>query len=198
MVFRLNGEWNQTVQIEGESFTCGYCGSASGPSRGYICSNSRYPITEYAKILICPTCNYPTFINSSTLKQVPSPKFGKEVEFLPEEIEQLYNEARKCISVNAYTPAVLACRKLLMNIAFNKGAEEGKKFIYYVEYLNDNHYIPPNGKGWVDHIRVKGNEATHEITSMSKDDAIELLEFTELLLRFVFELPGKMAKYKTE
>ena len=53
-----------------------------------------------------------------------------------------------------------------MNIAVVQGAEEGLKFIEYVEYLASNGFIPPNGKGWVDHIRQKGNEATHEIALM--------------------------------
>jgi len=47
----------------------------------------------------------------------------------------------------------------------------------------------------VDHIRQKGNEATHEIPNMGNEDAVELLEFIEMLLRVVYELPGKMKKH---
>lgn len=117
--------------------------------------------------------------------------------YLPKGVEQLYEEARNCISVNAFNSSILSCRKLLMNVAHSKGAEEGKKFIYYVDYLNTNHYIPPNSLAWVDHIRKKGNQATHEILNMTRDDAMELLDFTEILLRNVFEMPGKMKKYAT-
>jgi Domain of unknown function (DUF4145) len=46
-----------------------------------------------------------------------------------------------------------------------------------VEYLANNGYVPPNGKGWVDHIRKKGNEATHEIILMKREDALELMAF---------------------
>ena len=77
-----------------------------------------------------------------------------------------------------------------MNIAVNQGAKEGLKFIEYVTYLSDNGYTPPNGKHWVDHIRKKGNEATHEITVMSENDAKELIVFIEMLLRFIFEFPS--------
>ncbi|UQQ31890.1 DUF4145 domain-containing protein [Enterobacter bugandensis] len=79
---------------------------------------------------------------------------------------------------------------MLMNIAVNQGAKEGLKFIEYVTYLSDNGYTPPNGKHWVDHIRKKGNEATHEITVMSENDAKELIVFIEMLLRFIFEFPS--------
>ncbi|GAE92941.1 hypothetical protein JCM21714_1967 [Gracilibacillus boraciitolerans JCM 21714] len=47
----------------------------------------------------------------------------------------------------------------------------------------------------MDHIRKKGNEANHELPDMQEDDAEELLKFTEMLLRFVYELPGHMEKH---
>ena len=59
-------------------------------------------------------------------------------------------------------------------------AEEGKNFITYVKYLADKGFVPPHGKGWVDHIRTKGNEANHEIALMHAADAEELLMFTEI------------------
>lgn len=77
-----------------------------------------------------------------------------------------------------------------MNIAVNKGAEEGKKFIEYVEYLSEKGYVPPDGKGWVEHIRQKGNEATHEIKLMSKTDAEDLIVFSQMLLKFIYEFPS--------
>jgi hypothetical protein len=55
-----------------------------------------------------------------------------------------------------------------------------------------NGYVPPNGKGWVDHIRKKGNEATHEILLMSKTDAEELITFVEMLLKFIYEFPSRI------
>jgi hypothetical protein len=61
-----------------------------------------------------------------------------------------------------------------------------------VDYLANAGYVPPNGKGWVDHIRKKGNEANHEIVVMSKQDAEEVVTFTSMLLKFVYELPGML------
>ena len=62
-----------------------------------------------------------------------------------------------------------------MNIAVSKGAAEGLKFIEYVKFLEDNNYLPPDGKEWADHIRKTGNIATHEIKIMDRPDAEELL-----------------------
>ena len=115
------------------------------------------------------------------------------MEHVPGNVDTLYDEARTCFAATAYTASVLLCRKLLMNIAVTVGAGAGLKFIEYVEYLAANGYVPPNGKGWVDHIRQKGNEATHEIQIMGEQEAKDLISFSEMLLKFIFEFPNKIA-----
>lgn len=42
----------------------------------------------------------------------------------------------------------------------------------------------------MDHIRRRGNEATHEIKLMTAAEAQELIVFTEMLLKFIFEFPA--------
>jgi hypothetical protein len=88
----------------------------------------------------------------------------------------------------------LALRKLLMNIAVNKGANAGLSFQQYVEYLDSKGYVPPDGKAWVDHIRRKSNDANHEIALMKASDAEELITFAEMLLKFVYEFPSRVPK----
>lgn len=196
MTKRLKGSWDSKIYpTTGYSYTCGYCGTLAGPSLSYrnIYKDLKGRSSLNGDIYICPNCNKPTYIAQN--EQVPGPILGGEIDHLPEGIQELYEEARKCISANAYTSAVLSCRKLLMNVSVTKGADHGKSFASYVSFLESNHFIPPGSREWVDHIRKKGNEATHEIPSISQDDAIELLEFTEMLLRFVYELPGKMARH---
>ncbi|WP_342505640.1 DUF4145 domain-containing protein [Sporosarcina sp. FSL K6-2383] len=197
-MYKMIGKWHNTAYGElGLSYNCGYCGKNAGPSRYYILDGTGISGVTMG-IYICPSCNRPTYLNNYTNEQVPGPMIGNEVAHLPEGIEELYAEARNCIKVNAYTSSVLSCRKLLMNISVTKGAEPGQTFAFYVTFLEKNNFIPPDSREWVDHIRKKGNEATHEIPSIEEEDAIELLGFTEMLLLFVYEMPGKMNKYRTE
>lgn len=79
-----------------------------------------------------------------------------------------------------------------MNIAVAQDAKEGASFISYVTYLADKGFVPPNGRGWVDHIRDKGNEANHEIKLMAQQDAEELISFLEMLLKFIYEFPNRV------
>jgi hypothetical protein len=143
-------------------------------------------------MFICPNCDLPTLFYDG--EQIPGVAPGDPVAHLPETVDVLYEEARKCIAANAPTAAVLACRKLLMNIAVEQGAPEGQSFLHYVNYLAEKGYVPPNGRGWVDHIRKKGNEANHEIALMKSDDAHELVLFAEMLLKFIYEFPNRVPK----
>jgi len=68
-----------------------------------------------------------------------------------------------------------------MNVAVSKGADTGKSFLHYVDFLADQHFVPPGAKDWVDHIRQKGNEANHEISIMSKEEAQVILGSSLLL-----------------
>lgn len=180
--------WNNTEKGGSADYQCGYCFNL-------VASNEGYSSSSYSVIAICPHCAQPTYLTETN--QVPGIAPGSLIENAPDLATKLYEEARKAISAGAYTASVLVCRKLLMNIAVAEGAEEGKRFIQYVEFLADKGYIPPNGKAWVDHIRKKGNEATHDIALMTKDDATELVLFSEVLMKFVYEFPAKVSSNKT-
>jgi len=182
--------WYLLRTIANRNFVSGFCGHLISRDRGY--KVGRGPDGEkeqYGGIYICSNCQDPTFFTIGG-EQYPSPAIGKSVMNVPAELNDLYEEARRCTSQNCHTAAVLLCRKMLINIAVEQGAQPGKQFIEYVNFLSDKGYTPPNGKHWVDHIRKKGNEATHEIVIMGDQDAKDLLIFTEMLLRFIYEFPN--------
>jgi hypothetical protein len=179
--------WQQQQPIQPASYTCGYCGNQVASNQGY------YAVTGAAMgpgcIRLCPSCQMPT-VFSHTGESFPTSAPGKPVANVPEPLAKLYEEARLSAGAGAHTAAVLICRKMLMNIAVAEGADEGKRFVQYVEYLADKGFVPPNGRVWVDYIRTRGNEATHEIALMSQEDAVALVTFVEMLLRFIYEFPN--------
>lgn len=184
----MDARWTGSKTIKSISYQCGHCASVVASDKGYF-SHDR--INGYqGSIYICPHCARPTFFHCKS--KIPEVAPGNEVEHVPEDVYALYKEARNSAAASACTAAVLACRKLLMNIAVAQGAKENLRFIEYVDYLADNGFVPPNGRGWVDHIRKKGNEATHEIVLMGNKDSEELIAFAEMLLKFIYEFPAKV------
>ncbi len=186
----MNINWSNIQKIQIKDLVCGHCGANTWCDNGY--SGTFAGITVY--IYMCHKCARPNYFDADS-SQIPGPPYGDFVVDVPDQtVVQLYEEARNCTRVNAFTASVLCSRKLLMNIAVAKGAPEGKKFIDYVKYLDDQGFLPPGGKNWVDHIRKKGNEATHEILVMDRHDAEELILFLETLLKFIYEFPARIRK----
>ncbi len=184
---KLAGHWQKIETVMAIRFLCGYCSTTVSSEKGWLVRLSNGQVS--ANLRVCPECNKPTYLDEV---QVPAPRFGNPVKSLPDEVEKLYDECRSCTAASAFTPAVLAARKLLMHIAVDKGAKPGETFQSYVEYLANSGYVPPDGKVWVDHIRNKGNEANHEIRLMSQADAEDLIVFSEMLLKLVYEFPNRV------
>ncbi|MDD6271984.1 MAG: DUF4145 domain-containing protein [bacterium] len=198
----MNGiYWKNTSELDSKSFICGYCGEKISSNVGYYLtdwSSSGKP-NKRGYIYICHNCNYPTYIDWNN--QVPMYKYGKsfsEKIFPDEKTFYLYDEVRNCYKASAFSSCVLSARKLLMHIAVDCGAEEGKKFIEYVDFLDKNNYIPKNCKSWVDIIRNKGNEATHEIVIFNETDAKQIINFLEIIINVIYAMQYQANLYLSE
>lgn len=177
------------------SYKCSYCGTFVTSAEGLPLVNENLVGDKFFSkpsggVYICTNCKYPTYIYQD--EQVPLSRFGESIEYLPEEVDEIYEEARDSFSVGAYTAVMLLCRKLLMHVAVDLGADENKNFIYYVNYFETEGYISKNARPWVDKIRKLGNEANHEIMVGNKEDAKKIIEFSAMLLKTNYEYPGKI------
>ena len=132
-----------------------------------------------------------TLFTPGIRQSFPGVPYANSVRHLPQDIEKLYEEARSAIGSGAPTAAVLACRTLLMHVAVEKGAKEGENFLSYVTYLAEKNFIPAGASAWVDKIRTKGNEANHQIVIKTREEAEEMIEFSEMLLKVVYEYPAR-------
>jgi hypothetical protein len=185
-------EWHQPQAIPSRSYVCGHCGNDVASEKGWHGTwkghNSR------AFVYICHRCTGTTFFDADE-RQSPGVSFGNSIADVDDRsVSALYDEARGSFSASSYTATVLCCRKLLMHVAVAKGAKQNESFASYVQFLADSHYVPPDAKPWVDHIRSKGNEANHEILISSREDAEELISFSEMLLKVIFEFPAAVRK----
>jgi Domain of unknown function (DUF4145) len=185
---RRTAGWTGLGNIPTKEYTCSYCGKDVATNLGWDGVS--------ATIVVCHNCLHPTYFTEAGT-QIPGLSPGRDIPNLPPTVSHAYREARDALAAGAPTASVLVARKLLMNIAVSKKAEEGKQFAYYVDYLAKEGYVPPGGVGWVGHIRDKGNEATHEIPEMSENDAAELINFLEMLLTFIYDFPNRVPSAQT-
>jgi Domain of unknown function (DUF4145) len=189
----MRGSWGAFQANPIKRYVCGFCETFVGANFGSILhAEANASLRIAAELFICPHCKRPSFFEGPL--QTPGVPFGGKVDHISEAVDGLYQEARRCASAGAHTAAVLACRKILMHTAVDKGAEAGRTFVEYVEFLSQKGYITPDAKGWVDEIRRRGNEANHEIRVMNLDDARDLLTLVEMLLKIIYEFPGRAPK----
>ncbi|MCH7472033.1 DUF4145 domain-containing protein [bacterium] len=170
-----------------KQYACGFCEKAVASEKGWITGAS----TPHWLILICPICAQPTFFGDEDL-QLPRPKLGAPVEHLPPEINAVFEEARTCTEHDCYTAAVMLCRKLLMNVAVDKGAQEGKRFVGYVKYMVEKGMVPLDVESALEKVKDLGNEANHAVTQRSESEAQTILRFLEIVLRMNYEYPRQL------
>ena len=186
-------QWVNVQNLPSLSYTCWNCNTVVSSDQGYrlaIPSALYNDTPDYlrAGIYICHRCGYPTFLLNGI--QVPGIPYGKSFEHVPEVVNNIYNEARNCYQADAFTAVMLLCRKILMHIGVEQGAEENKTFQYYIEYLEDHNLITATSTSWVDKIRQMGNRATHDLTQSTEKEAKIILNFTAMLLTTTYEYPA--------
>lgn len=193
--FRLavveNHNWQSQQAIKPYKYTCSYCGREVGSAMGWYDASDANTFS----IHVCPICTKPTFKFGE--EQIPNVKFGGIVENLPENVSQAYEEVRSCYQANAFAATVLMCRRILMFVSVEKGGDRSWSFVKHIEYLDQEGYLFKNSKDWIDEIRNMGNDATHSLTTFPPEQAKEAITFTEMLLRMVYEFPGKLKKTAT-
>ena len=189
----INSRYNYN-QSDEHAFAMGDC-SACGAHQFAVVG---YTADTAGIWLRCLNCKRGYVQNSGVVSppmlplRVPAGVSGVELE--------VWNEARECLGVGAYTAAVMLCRKLLMHIAVANGlspkSDRGfaPTFVQCVEHLETEGLITNRMRPWIDRIKDVGNEANHEVVSVSKEAAMDVGSFTQKLLELAYEMDDTMAK----
>lgn len=192
-------EWIGAQPISKVAYRCAYCMNDVAPAFGYA-ARTYSGVCAYAAI--CHFCGHITYVKGfgAFQKTFPSPLQGENLDGLkaPETVVTCYSEARASISAGAHTGCIMLCRKILMNMAVELGADTGLSFKRYVDYLVEEGHITKRGKDTAHWIRDQGNDANHEIEIRREDDARRVLQFTALLLRSIYETPDIAPRNRTK
>ena len=167
-------------------YICGHCGANICVSKGPTHTPGGYYLPK------CYKCNLPTILTIDN-KRYPPSGFPTTVKGLPEGIGKVYKEIKDCLVIGAWTATNMLARKLLMNVAVDKGAEENKAFTYYVSWMDKSEWNTTGLKLGLARIKNKGNEANHEIKEVTIEDVKEIFELLTMFLRLVYEFPDKFS-----
>lgn len=118
-------------------------------------------------------------------------------EFTPPLVAKRFIEGEDAYLRRRWNSAVAMYRSAL-DIATKgmEGVPVGKSFFMRLKWMSENGLITADIRAWADQVRVEGNDALHDEDEFDERDAVSLRYFTEMFLRYVFELPGKVAEFR--
>lgn len=174
-----------------DSWLCGACGSMTNGR--IVCDLIRQSDGAIVKWCLC-SCERaePTITvekDAMILSQHPQAReFHSEVAW-PDDLRQLFDEAAIAYAAGAYTAAAMVARKILMACAYRHGADEGRNFSDYVEYITNDVLVFPGARESINKIRTIGNDANHRLEFVQKDAAYTSLKIVSYILRTIYSLP---------
>ena len=151
----------------------------------------------------CPRCTLPMvavqadFGDGNFTPTRVYPAQNKELGLsVPKLIREAYKEAAACFRSKAFTASAIMCRKALEGLCVEHGVKE-RGLAASLKKLKQNGVIEARLFEWAEALRILGNEAAHGVsTSISRQDALDILEFTEALVEYVFTYRDKFELFK--
>lgn len=157
-----------------------------------LCNNPKTNISDHfriSKVLIPPA-----------KEQIICPLY------VPNNIEDIFNEATKCLSMSCFVASGamfrlcldLVTKNLLENwLEENQTCEQQpnkdqrNKLANRIDFLIDQDKIPKRLKELAHCIRHDGNDSAHD-GNTGEDEALDCLDFTEALLTEIYTLPSQI------
>lgn len=121
-------------------------------------------------------------------------QLGKEEkEYVPTDIRTDYEEALKCLSINAYRASCAMFRRALQASLLQLGADPKLDLIKQIEALA---VLPSDVKDWAHQIRIFGNWGAHpdrdNLKDVGSNDVSEAHDFLSKFLLYMFIMPAKV------
>jgi hypothetical protein len=126
-------------------------------------------------------------------------------EFTPDNVATAYGQACRALDRRDADTAGMGFRRSLdiaTKALIRAAAPEGldgvlKKNLYdRIRWLHEQNRLTEDLKDWANIIREDGNDAAHEETPYSLDEAKNLHEFAKVFLMYVFTIPGMIASQR--
>ncbi|MCL4504209.1 MAG: DUF4145 domain-containing protein [Deltaproteobacteria bacterium] len=108
------------------------------------------------------------------------------------------DEAKICLSVEAYRASAVMARRAMQSACLDKGATKDK-LVGQVAELSAKGVITHDLKEWADVVRWVGNDAAHpDKLPVVKEDAEDILHLAEQFLHVIYVAPAIALERRTK
>lgn len=139
--------------------------------------------------------NHPDDFTQTALH--PKPESPEAPQHLPENVEKFFLQAVENKKQN-FDAAGAMYRKSLDVGLKEKFPDIKGNLKSRIEKAAKKGAITTELGKWAHHIRLEGNDASHDEDPYSDEEVVELHRFTELVLMYLFTLPGMLEEAKGE
>ena len=120
-------------------------------------------------------------------------------ELLPPDVERVYLQAERNFPINGNEEAAGTMYRKALDVALKKidptlSGMLGPR----IKKLADAGKLTPDIAEWSRTIKDTGNDAAHEEAPITRDELTHLRSFSEMVLRYLFSLPGAVKKRRGE
>lgn len=181
------------------TWDCPYCYTRSVAfTISTVVQSRQYPGVYDDNVAVCGKCGravVATFVNGRLFKITPAPP--EPPKYLPDNVQNYFRQGVDNLSGN-YDAAGSMFRKAL-DIGLKERFPDNEKKTFTtlkarIKEAANSGDLTADLAAWANEIRVGGNEAVHDQEPFSKEDAQELHDFTELVLLYLFTLPGMLER----
>jgi hypothetical protein len=188
---------------------CTHCGRISNfSSQGPL----RIRDDVYAWLLTCQGCQSGVIVGERIIDATdasehghqpfywwPTPGAGLLDPAVPEEVAQTYDEAMRCVAVQAYRAAAVMFRALLAIVVENKGSANAKAksgLIDKLKQMSEDGNLHPSLASWAETIRLIGDGGFYpdELPESGQGEAEELGRFCRQVISVVYEVEARIAR----
>ena len=164
---------------------CGHC------NRGVIATFSISTDSPIANALkhtlfsgIAPTEMFPVWLPPSAPPHTP------------DNVARYFVQGMDNIQSENWDAAGAMFRETLESAIKNKFPSLSGTLFSRIDEAAKQHALTPDLAKWAHHIRLEGNKAVHDTGPYEEEDAKSLAAFTEMVLRYLFTLPGMVQEKK--
>ncbi len=139
---------------------------------------------------VCNYCRRPVLVLGNGEVFYPNQAPSPTDESIPENIRNDLDEAKLCLTVQAWRAVAVMARRTIQTTAIDKGATKSVLHEQIAE-LASMGVITAEIKNWADVVRWVGNDGAHPgKNTVEQQDAEDILHLAEQLLHVVYVTPS--------
>ncbi|EJD6501084.1 DUF4145 domain-containing protein [Providencia rettgeri] len=134
------------------------------------------------------------------LEVIPEIRSSSAPENTPERAAKFFIESKDDFQRGRYETSVMNCRKVIDIATKALMGDEAKdeKLSQRISMLFAKGKITEDMKDWAHIVRIDSNGAVHSDEEFTKEEAEQILGFTEVFLMYSFTLPAMIEKRRSE